>query len=86
DLILNKLDNLLDCTDINYFTSLMKNIKVLLEKYKLVIEKDISNRIELIKNKQIDKLESIFLEYINNHSISAYDDSIVKLYVKTIQN
>lgn len=86
DLILKKLDNLLDCTDINYFTSLMKNLKVLLEKYKLVIEKDISNRIELIKTKQIDKLESIFLDYINNHSISAYDDSLVKLYVKTIQN
>ncbi|MDE5021024.1 DNA polymerase I, partial [Francisella tularensis subsp. holarctica] len=64
----------------------MKNLKVLLEKYKLVIEKDISNRIELIKTKQIDKLESIFLDYLNNHSISAYDDSLVKLYVKTIQN
>ncbi|APC94797.1 DNA polymerase I [Francisella tularensis subsp. novicida] len=86
DLILKKLDNLLDCTDINYFTSLMKNLKVLLEKYKLVIEKDISNRIELIKTKQFDKLESIFLDYINNDNISAYDDRLVKLYVKTIQN
>ncbi|MDE4986420.1 DNA polymerase I, partial [Francisella tularensis subsp. holarctica] len=41
DLILKKLDNLLDCNDINYFNSLMKKLKVLFENYKIVIEKDI---------------------------------------------
>ncbi|AEE26680.1 type VI secretion system putative effector IglF [Francisella hispaniensis] len=85
NLILKNLDNLLDSIDIKYFASLIKNLKTLLENYKLIIEKDISHRMELVKTKQIDNLESTFLDYIKSDNTSTYSDRLVELYVKTIK-
>lgn len=86
NLILKNLDNLLDSIDIKYFANLMKNLKTLLENYKLIIERDIFHRIKLIKTKQIDKLECTFLDYIKNDNPRAYNDRLVKSYIKTIQD
>lgn len=84
--ILKVSDSILDCTDTKFFISHFKDLKKLLNDYKLAINKDILHRIEITKAKEINELESIFLNTLKIDCSWNYDDNLIRLYIKTIHN
>ncbi len=82
--ILKVIDNILDSTDTELFVGYLKDLRKLVDNYKLVIDKDIADRKKIITSSN-DELGTIFLDVTKDTNIEVNTDKLTQLYTKTLK-